>query len=168
MNVQGSLRSAVSCRDRSIRRPKQPASSQHTAHPRSPYVSKEPMLIRRSIDRPRAVSIPRPLPRPHPVRIARPPRLRAPAPRRPGAPAIGGADRARTDDLRLARAALSQLSYSPFTPIAHRRWGVSRRPATANARRGRRGRKGPPGGDASPADAVRRPERLAPCRGGPR
>jgi hypothetical protein len=26
---------------------------------------------------------------------------------------VGGADRARTDDLRLARAALSQLSYSP-------------------------------------------------------
>ena len=26
---------------------------------------------------------------------------------------IGGADRVRTDDLRLARAALSQLSYSP-------------------------------------------------------
>ena len=32
----------------------------------------------------------------------------------PAAPAAnGGADRARTDDLRLARAALSQLSYSP-------------------------------------------------------
>jgi hypothetical protein len=28
-------------------------------------------------------------------------------------PAVGGADRIRTDDLRLARAALSQLSYSP-------------------------------------------------------
>jgi hypothetical protein len=27
---------------------------------------------------------------------------------------VGGADRVRTDDLRLARAALSQLSYSPF------------------------------------------------------
>ena len=27
----------------------------------------------------------------------------------------GGADRSRTDDLRLARAALSQLSYSPYT-----------------------------------------------------
>jgi hypothetical protein len=29
-------------------------------------------------------------------------------------PRPGGADRVRTDDLRLARAALSQLSYSPF------------------------------------------------------
>ena len=29
------------------------------------------------------------------------------------APRVGGADRNRTDDLRLARAALSQLSYSP-------------------------------------------------------
>src|SRR5580693_3838290 len=28
----------------------------------------------------------------------------------------GGADRDRTDDLRLARAALSQLSYSPLVP----------------------------------------------------
>jgi hypothetical protein len=28
----------------------------------------------------------------------------------------GGADRVRTDDLRLARAALSQLSYSPVEP----------------------------------------------------
>jgi hypothetical protein len=31
----------------------------------------------------------------------------------PSAAASGGADRVRTDDLRLARAALSQLSYSP-------------------------------------------------------
>src|SRR5262245_19292767 len=30
----------------------------------------------------------------------------------------GGADRVRTDDLRLARAALSQLSYSPWYPLA--------------------------------------------------
>jgi hypothetical protein len=30
-------------------------------------------------------------------------------------PRPGGADRVRTDDLRLARAALSQLSYSPFS-----------------------------------------------------
>ena len=30
-------------------------------------------------------------------------------------PVFGGADRVRTDDLRLARAALSQLSYSPKT-----------------------------------------------------
>ena len=30
----------------------------------------------------------------------------------------GGADRVRTDDLRLARAALSQLSYSPVVPLA--------------------------------------------------
>ena len=29
---------------------------------------------------------------------------------------VGGADRARTDDFRLAKAALSQLSYSPFFP----------------------------------------------------
>ena len=36
----------------------------------------------------------------------------------------GGADRNRTDDLRLARAALSQLSYSPgcrvYDPFRHR------------------------------------------------
>jgi hypothetical protein len=32
---------------------------------------------------------------------------------RPPSKTTGGADRARTDDLRLARAALSQLSYSP-------------------------------------------------------
>ena len=33
------------------------------------------------------------------------------------APQVGGADRNRTDDLRLARAALSQLSYSPAGPL---------------------------------------------------
>ena len=33
---------------------------------------------------------------------------------RAGKEHLGGADRVRTDDLRLARAALSQLSYSPF------------------------------------------------------
>jgi hypothetical protein len=36
----------------------------------------------------------------------------SPPPRR-GPMGLGGADRVRTDDLRLARAALSQLSYSP-------------------------------------------------------
>ncbi len=40
-----------------------------------------------------------------------PPRNRAS--HRPPVPASGGADGCRTDDLRLARAALSQLSYSP-------------------------------------------------------
>jgi hypothetical protein len=34
----------------------------------------------------------------------------------PASPTLGGADRDRTDDLRLARAALSQLSYSPLVP----------------------------------------------------
>ena len=34
----------------------------------------------------------------------------------PAASTLGGADRNRTDDLRLARAALSQLSYSPSIP----------------------------------------------------
>src|SRR3990167_2035807 len=48
-------------------------------------------------------------------------------PRLPGAPpALGGADRVRTDDLRLARAALSQLSYSPGggagAPREHDAW----------------------------------------------
>ena len=44
---------------------------------------------------------------------------------------FGGADRTRTDDIRLAKAALSQLSYSPLDlgellgkslPAAHRWW----------------------------------------------
>jgi hypothetical protein len=60
-------------------------SGQRIAHPRSRHVFKEPVP-------------------------PRPP----PPPTRPGRPtSSGGADRARTDDLRLARAALSQLSYSP-------------------------------------------------------
>ena len=33
---------------------------------------------------------------------------------------LGGADRIRTDDFRLARAALSQLSYSPARPEQQR------------------------------------------------
>src|ERR1700726_4969924 len=43
------------------------------------------------------------------LRLERTPRLLQPA----NPASNGGADRARTDDLRLARAALSQLSYSP-------------------------------------------------------
>ena len=35
---------------------------------------------------------------------------------------IGGADRDRTDDLRLAKPALSQLSYSPTTTVQRDRW----------------------------------------------
>ena len=39
------------------------------------------------------------------------------------APRVGGADRNRTDDLRLARAALSQLSYSPeVTGVGGPKW----------------------------------------------
>ena len=34
---------------------------------------------------------------------------------------LGGADRTRTDDIRLAKAALSQLSYSPWYPEPWRR-----------------------------------------------
>ena len=36
----------------------------------------------------------------------------------PYLPRPGGADRVRTDDLRLAKAALSQLSYSPFSGVS--------------------------------------------------
>ncbi len=40
-------------------------------------------------------------------------RLARPTSRQRRATATGGADRVRTDDFRLAKAALSQLSYSP-------------------------------------------------------
>ena len=40
-----------------------------------------------------------------------------PRPRRDGFEKIGGADRDRTDDLSVANAALSQLSYGPTRPI---------------------------------------------------
>ena len=57
----------------------------------------------------------------HRQRPARPNRASQNAPRykefRVPASGPGGADRVRTDDLRLARAALSQLSYSPFSSV---------------------------------------------------
>ena len=62
----------------------------------------------------------------------------------------GGADRARTDDLRLARAALSQLSYSP-----------SRSSAARTVRRRRRRHRAPPA-------VARAALRCRPHDGGPR
>src|ERR1700719_494877 len=47
------------------------------------------------------------------LRLERTPRFLQPA----NPASNGGADRARTDDLRLARAALSQLSYSPASLV---------------------------------------------------
>ena len=43
---------------------------------------------------------------------------------------IGGAEEARTPDIRLAKAALSQLSYGPSgCTVSHGRWAVATVPA---------------------------------------
>src|ERR1700688_2141675 len=87
------------------------------------------------------------------LRLERTPRLL----KQPANPASnGGADRARTDDLRLARAALSQLSYSPV---------VARPPTESIA--GVAGVAGSPGRATSRRARPRR-HRCRPHDGGPR
>jgi hypothetical protein len=93
---------------------------QRTAHPRSPNVYQRTRLPAPP-GKPQESAAPRAILEPlgaawsrlEPAWSRRATGVRQHSPGSPPA-ALGGADRVRTDDLRLARAALSQLSYSPF------------------------------------------------------